>query len=412
LLTQGKAAVWRRYPFTIILKVTVECPDVHPLRLKLDPGSKTTGIAVVDDATGEVVFAAELAHRGHTIKAALERRRAVRRSRRRRHTRYRQARFRNRTRKQGWLAPSLASRVANVLTWVRRLMRVCSITAISQEVVRFDLQQMQNLAIQGAEYQQGTLFGYELREYLLEKWNRTCSYCGKQNIPLQIEHIQAKANGGTNRVSNLCLACEACNQAKGKQDIRVFLARRPDVLNQVLTQAKAPLKDASAVNSTRWALSEQLKALGLPIECGSGGLTKFNRCSRGLEKTHWLDAACVGKSTPAHLMIAEVVPLFITATGSGRRKKCNVDPFGFPCSQPKGAKKVKGFQTGDLARAVVPAGKKQGSYVGRVVVRASGSFDLRTTHGRVEGISHRFCSPIHRCDGYQYQKGAGHSSLA
>lgn len=412
LLTQGKAAVWRRYPFTIILKVTVEHPTVHPLRLKLDPGSKTTGIALVDDATGEVVFAAELIHRGQAIKAALDTRCAVRRSRRQRKTRYRQPRFQNRTRKQGWLAPSLASRVVNVLTWVHRLMRVCAIRAISQEVVRFDLQQMENPGIQGIEYQQGTLFGYELREYLLEKWNRTCSYCGKQDVPLQIEHIQARANGGSNRVSNLCLACETCNQAKGKQNIRVFLVNQPDVLNRLLAQAKAPLKDAAAVNSTRWALYERLTQMGLPIECGSGGLTKFNRCSRGLEKTHWLDAACVGTSTPAQIMVAEIVPLYILATGSGSRQKCNVDRFGFPCSRAKRAKKVKGFQTGDLVRVVVPRGKKQGTYVGRVLVRASGSFDLRTHHERVEGISHRFCTSIHRCDGYSYQKGAGHSSLA
>jgi 5-methylcytosine-specific restriction endonuclease McrA len=412
LLTQGKAAVWRRYPFTIILKDAVDHPDVHPLRLKLDPGSKTTGIALVDDTTGEVVFAAELTHRGRAIKAALDTRRAVRRSRRRRKTRYRQPRFRNRTRKPGWLAPSLASRVSNVLTWVRRLMRLCAITAISQEVVRFDLQQMENPDIQGVEYQQGTLSGYEVREYVLEKWNRTCSYCGKQEVPLQIEHIHAKANGGTNRTSNLCLACEACNQAKGKQDVRVFLAKQPARLSHLLAQAKASLKDAAAVNTTRWALYERLKQLGLPVECGSGGLTKFNRCSRGLEKTHWLDAACVGTSTPAQLTRAGVVPLLITATGSGKRQKCNVNDPGFPCSKPKGAKKVRGFQTGDLVRAVVPTGKKQGSYVGRVLIRASGSFDIRTKHGRVQGISHRFCTPIHRCDGYNYQHGAGHSSLA
>lgn len=256
LLTQGKAAIWRRYPFTIILKVAVEHPDVHPLRLKLDPGSKTTGMALVNDATGEVAFAAELTHRGPAIKAALDTRRAVRRSRRKRHTRYRQPRFRNRARKQGWLAPSLASRVDNVLTWVQRLMRVCAITAISQEVARFDLQQMENPDIQGVEYQQGILSGYEVREYLLEKWKRSCSYCGKQDVPLQVEHIQARANGGSHRVSNLCLACEACNQAKGKQDVRVFLVNQPEVLKRLLAQAKAPLKDAAAVNSTRWALYE------------------------------------------------------------------------------------------------------------------------------------------------------------
>jgi hypothetical protein len=157
-------------------------------------------------------------------------------------------------------------------------------------------------------------------------------------------------------------------------------------------------------------LYERLKTVGLPVECGSGGLTKFNRTQRILPKAHWIDAACVGTSTPVSLKIAGVVPLLIAATGHGNRQKCNVNEIGFPCSQPKGAKKVKGFQSGDLVRATVTTGSKQGVYMGRVLVRASSSFDIRTKAGRVQGISHRFCTPVHRGDGYSYQIGAGHSS--
>jgi 5-methylcytosine-specific restriction endonuclease McrA len=376
LLTQRKAAVFRRYPFTIILKNVPLAPQVDPLRLKIDPGSKTTGIALVNDTTGEVVFAAELVHRADAIKKALERRRAVRRGRRQRKTRYRKPRFANRRRREGWLAPSLESRVGNVLTWVKRLVRLCPITALSLELVKFDLQQMENPEISGAECQQGTLFGYEIKQYLLEKWDRTCSYCGRKHVPLQVEHIRA------------------------------FLADKPEPLARVLAQAKASLKDATAVNTTRWALNERLLALGLPIECGSGGLTKFNRTQRGLPKRHWIDGACVGRSTPLHLKLVGVGPLLITATGHASRQKCNVNEIGFPCSKPKEAKKVKGYQTGDIVRAVVSTGTKQGIYVGRVLVRASGSFDIRTRTGRVQGISYRFCTPIHRSDGYSYQKGA------
>jgi hypothetical protein len=100
-----------------------------------------------------------------------------------------------------------------------------------------------------------------------------------------------------------------------------------------------------------------------------------------------------------------MVPMLITATGHGSRQKCHVDELGFPCSKPKGAKKVKGFQTEDLVRATVTTGTKQGSYVGRVLVRACGSFDIRTKQGRVKGINHRCCTPVHRCDGYSYQFG-------
>jgi 5-methylcytosine-specific restriction endonuclease McrA len=412
LLTSGKASVLKRHPFTIILKTVIEKPQVHPLRIKIDPGSQTTGIALVNDVSGEVVFAAELVHRGDAIKKALEKRRAVRRGRRQRKTRYRKPRFNNRRRKGGWLAPSLQSRVANVLTWTKRLLRLCPLSALSLELVKFDLQQMDNPEISGVQYQQGTLFGYELRQYLLEKWDRACSYCGIQDVPLQVEHIQAKANGGTDRISNLCLACDVCNKAKGRQDIRVFLAEKPDLLARILAQAMDPLKDAAMVNITRWVLYERLKQEGLPLEGGSGGLTKFNRTQRKLPKEHWIDAACVGTSTPPSLKMADISPLLITATGHGSRQMCNVNASGFPCSKPKGGKRVKGFQTGDMVRANVTSGTKQGIYVGRVLIRASGSFDIRTKIGRVQGISHRFCTSVHRCDGYRYEIGAGHSSPA
>ena len=198
--------MFRRYPFTIMLSKAVSEPQVQGLRLKIDPGSKTTGFALVNDATGEVVWAAELAHRGEAIKKALDKRRAVRRSRRQRKTRYRKQRFSNRRRRKGWLPPSLDSRVGNVLTWARRLLHLTPITAISMELVRFDTQLMQHPEIEGMEYQQGELAGYETREYLLEKWGRRCAYCKQANVPLEIEHLTPKARGGSNRISNLTLA--------------------------------------------------------------------------------------------------------------------------------------------------------------------------------------------------------------
>lgn len=61
-----------------------------------------------------------------------------------------------------------------------------------------------------------------------------------------------------------------------------------------------------------------------------------------------------------------------------------------------------GFQTGDIVRAVVKIGKKIGTYIGRIATRATGSFNLSTTNGLVQGISHKYCSAIHRKDGYGY----------
>ncbi len=396
LLTQGKAAVWRRFPFTLILNQSLPVAPTTPLRLKLDPGSRTTGVAVVNDATGQVVFAAEITHRGQQIHDALLARHAVRRSRRQRQTHYRPARFANRRRPAEWAPPSLESRLANVLTWVARLRRLCPVGAISQELVRFDTQLLQDAEISGVAYQQRELAGYEVREYLLEKWGRRCAYCGVTGVPLQIENIVPRARGGSNRVSNLTLACCPCNCAKGSQTAEEF--GHPAIQRQ----AKTPLKDATAVNATRWALFHRLGATGLPVEVGTGGRTKWNRTQRGLPKTHWLDAACVGASTPSRLLTRAIRPVQITATGHGNRQMCGTDRYGFPIRHRTRHKRFVGFQTGDIVRAVVTQGKKVGVYEGRVLVRASGSFDIRTSAGRQTSINARYCLPLHRNDGYTY----------
>jgi 5-methylcytosine-specific restriction endonuclease McrA len=396
-LNAGKAKVFRLYPFTIILNKEVT-DNPQSLALKIDPGSKVTGLAVLSGS--KLIWVAELTHRGQSIKASLDSRRSLRRSRRNRKTRYRQARFLNRTRSKGWLAPSLQHRVKTTLTWVRKLLRFVPIGVIVQELVRFDLQQLENPEISGIEYQQGELTGYEVREYLLNKWDRRCAYCGAENVPLQIEHITPRAKGGTNRVSNLCLACESCNIKKGTKNIEEFLKKKPDVLKKVLAQAKRPLKDATAVNSTRWSLFNRLKDTGLEVTTGSGGLTKFNRVRLQLPKTHYFDAACVG-DTPELFVLANQ-PLLIKATGHGSRQMCRTDKFGFPSRYVPQFKFVKGFQTGDIVKAVVTSGKKIGTYTGRVAVRSTGSFNISTTTGLIQGISYKYCQQIHHKDGYGY----------
>ena len=161
------------------------------------------------------------------------------------------------------------------------------------------------------------------------------------------------------------------------------------------------MADAAVVNTTRFALLSTLIATGLPVETGSGGLTKFNRNQQKREKSHWLDAACVGQSTPI-LTIKNVKPLLITANGHGTRPSCRTDKYGFPSRYVPRFKFVKGFQTGDIVKAVVPNGKKVGIYSGRVAVRSTGSFNISTSTGLIQGISHKYCTNIHKKDGYSY----------
>lgn len=400
MLRDGKAAVLRRFPFTLILKETKPAAVVKPLSAKIDPGSRVTGIALTD-RRGRVLFAAELQHRGQSIKAALRDRRAHRRNRRSRNTRYRAPRFLNRRRAEGWLPPSLQHRVDTTMTWVGRLRRLALVEEIGVEHVKFDTQKLQNPEISGVEYQQGELAGYEVREYLLEKWGRRCAYCGAEKTPLQVEHIHPKSQGGSDRVSNQTLACELCNQKKGTQLVEAFLAKKSDILKRILAQAKAPLRDAAAVNATRNALFLELVKTGLPVETGTGAQTKFNRSRLGYPKAHWIDAACVGESGAAVTLDAGRVPFRISAKGHGNRQMCGTNKYGFPIRHRHRQKQFAGFQTGDLVQAVVPTGKFSGTHSGRIAIRHRPSFRIQTAAATFD-VHPKYLTLVHRADGYAY----------
>ncbi|NEO91674.1 MAG: HNH endonuclease [Moorea sp. SIO3G5] len=398
LLDKGKAAVFRMYPFTIILKTAVDNPVISPCQIKIDPGSKVTGFALAQN--NQVIWGMELEHRGGLIKKKLESRSAVRRGRRNRHTRYRKPRFLNRRPPEGWLPPSLEHRVLTIETWVKRLIKFCPVNEIWVERVKFDTQKMQNPEITGTEYQQGELAGYELREYLLEKWGRECTYCGKQSVPLQIEHIHPKSKGGSDsakptlreRVSNLCLACEKCNQRKGNKPIEEFLKKKPSLLQKIKAKAKQPLKDAAAVNATRNKLVKVLRRIKLVVT-GTGAQTKYNRNKLGFSKEHWIDAACVGDIETLILKTSQ--PLLVTCKGQGGRQKAALNKYGYPIRHNP-LRPIKGWVTGDIA-------KHQKLGIGKVTPRSKGSFGF--TPLGMKG--YKSCKPqdisaIHRKDGYTY----------
>ena len=410
LLKRGEAAVWRRYPFTIILKKAVPPEEIVTgnYTLNWDPGSRTSGIAITSD-TGDIAYAAELHHRGGAIKEALTKRAGFRRGRRTRNLRYRPARWANRKRKvavlsgegwnyqraeepegtdtsktqntfnrvswaqlrdrryrwervpktkthqrqkkrwkrvrvghqkradNGWVAPSLMSRVFNLETWTRRLCNVYPIKRLAIETVKFDMQLMENPDIHGIHYQQGTLYGREIREYLLELTGRKCAYCANKEastpqagrkpnvrnkkVRLEVEHIIPKAKGGSSRPDNLTMACRPCNQKKGNlvgDALEAALGEEfAKKVKAATKKSKTGLSDAAAVNTIRWKLFETLKATGLPVITGTGGKTAHHRIQAGLPKTHYYDAAAVAciPNQPKWLSVN-----VIQAEGYGNRK--------------------------------------------------------------------------------------------
>ena len=175
LLFSKQAVIYKRFPFTIRLRNDNAVLKNRNYTIKIDPGSRTTGVAITDDKDS-VVMLAELEHRGHIIKRNLDSRRAVRNSRRQRKTRYREARFLNRTRPESWLAPSVRSRADNVINFVKKYKKLININKVMIENVSFDVAQMSsgNYLI-GTDYQQGNLYNKDLRGFIFSKTKGRCS---------------------------------------------------------------------------------------------------------------------------------------------------------------------------------------------------------------------------------------------
>ncbi len=275
LIAGGRAKVVARTPFTIRM-LNRDMGYTTEVTLGIDSGYSKVGFSAVTQK--EELLAGELALRSDMSKK-LEQKRNYRRNRRSRNTRYRVPRFDNRKREEGWLAPSLRHKKQAHITLIEMIKTLVPVIHTELEVATFDTQLLQNPEISGVEYQQGTLQGYHIREYLLEKWGRKCAYCGKTGVPLQVEHIIPKSRGGSDRVSNLTLSCSCCNQQKGDRTAAEFA--HPEIQRQ----AKTSMKSATFMNLVRWQLVNDL-------ECNHtyGYLTKKRRIEAGLVKSHLNDA--------------------------------------------------------------------------------------------------------------------------
>ena len=280
LLVSGRAEVVQRSPFTIRLLWKCET-NTQQITLGIDLGYRTTGFSAVSKK--RELISGELKPRTDVSKK-IQTRAMYRRTRRSRLW-HRKSRFDNRvsTKKEGWLAPSIRHRMQTHIRLVEILKKILPISKVVVEVANFDQQKMQNPEISGIDYQQGELQGYEIREYLLDKWGRKCAYCKKNNLPLQIEHIIPKIRGGTDRVSNLTLACDRCNKKKDKQTAEEF------GFPKIHAQAKKPMKAQAFMNNIRWRFVTEIRRL-VPCTHTYGFVTKYKRSKTDLEKSHINDA--------------------------------------------------------------------------------------------------------------------------
>lgn len=396
LLRKKLAVIHKVYPFTIRLKDNSAVLKDRSYTVKIDPGSRTTGVAIVDN-NDSVVMLAEIEHRGHIIKKNLGNRKMIRRNRRNRKTRYRPSRFENRTRPKGWLAPSVKSRADNVINFIRKYKKLINIDKVMIERVSFDTAQMSSDdCLIGTGYQQGPLYETSLKEFVFNKTKGRCSYCGAKAE--EIDHIVPKSKGGTNSSYNLIPTCSSCNKKKSNLSLEDFGKLVGKDFSKL--EPKKLSKDAAIVQSARNYMVKEITKLVSDTTIHDSWLTKYNRDQLGLPKEHYYDALSVGNVENYKFLTDKI--LVISAKGRGSRQMCRVDKYGFPRTSAKASKTVKGFQTGDIVKAIVTKGSKQGEYLGKVAVRSNGYFNIQTKTKTIQGIGFEYCHIVQRSDGYLY----------
>ena len=296
LLKTQKAHIVSYEPFTIQLDYEPDTHIIQPMTLGVDSGAIHSGYSVANKH--REYYSAEVIARDD-ISKHLSNKRMYRQTRRSRKTHYRKPRFNNRkNKKKGWLPPSLEQKVAVQLNEIDHLHRYFPIKTIIVEVAEFDIQKIKNPNISGSEYQQGTLQGYNIRNYLLEKHERKCFYCGKNVSKFEVEHMIPKTRGGSNRIDNLTLSCHDCNQKKDTLTAEEFIrqtlpAKKATAKLKQLPNEKRLFKYMTQMNTTRWALYNAINEKYTNVKMTYGYITKHDRIQAGLPKAHHIDAKCI-----------------------------------------------------------------------------------------------------------------------
>lgn len=295
LLRDKKAIIKRYEPFTIQLLFACE-NQTKNYTLAMDCGSKYIGLAVSSEQ-GIVAFKGEVELR-QDIKENLESRKRLRRSRRNRKTRYRQARFLNRKREKGWLPPSIRAKLDAHEKWAKLLCELLPITHIRAEVGQFDVQAIMNPDIQGIEYQQGEMHGYDsVKEYVKIRDKFTCHYAKfRPDTPccniLEVDHVNPRSKGGTDNPSNLVTSCRTHNQAKSNISYKEFTGKKAPRIKK--------FKETVFMNVTKDYLIPRLKKYAATTYT-FGLYTRRKRKEIGLDKSHIHDAIAITNIVPVQI---------------------------------------------------------------------------------------------------------------
>ena len=361
LLKSGMAKVVRRTPFTIQLQYETATNFTQPISLGVDAGSKHIGLSATTKE--KVLYEADVELRNDIVNL-LATRRELRRGRRFRKTRYRKARFDNRRKSDGWLAPSVRQKVECHLMVVSDVHKILPITKITVEVASFDIQKIKNPDIEGTGYQQGDQLGFwNVREYVLHRDGHICQCCkgkSKDKI-LNVHHIESRKTGG-DAPNNLITLCETCHQNYHRGKIAL-----PKTIKR-----GSSFRDAAFMGIMRWAFYNKLKEQYPDVSLTFGYLTKHTRIENKLPKAHHIDARCISDNPSA---VSDGVVYFQKKVRCHNRQihKNTILKGGYR-KRNQAEYRVKGFRLFDKVKY-----QNQECFVfGR---RATGSFDIRKLDG-------------------------------
>lgn len=367
LLREGKAHVVKRCPFTVQLDYETE-GKIQTVSLGVDAGSKTIGLSATTEK--DVLFESEVMLRNDVVNL-LSTRRECRKARRSRKTRHRKARFDNRRRPKGWLAPSVRNKVDIHLSVIRKVHDILPVSRVVVETASFDIQRIKALssgddAPQGKDYQQGDQLGFwNVREYVLFRDGHTCQCCkGRSGDPvLNVHHIESRKTGG-DAPNNLVTLCETCHKGYHAGKVRL-----PKAIRRGMS-----FRDAAFMGIMRWALYDELRATYGDVSMTYGYMTKNMRIRNGLPKEHRVDARCIS-GNPTATPPDEYFLQRKVRRHNRQLHKMTVGKDGYRRNN-QAPKYVHGFQLFDK----VKCGKTECFVFGR---RIRGYFSIRLVDGTV-----------------------------
>ena len=249
LLNTGKAVVFKKRPFTIQLLYKTGS-TVQPITIGVDTGSQHIGIAVV--ANNKVLYKTDITLRDTMEKRTLlETRKTYRRSRRYRKVRYRKPKYKFRTKRtyseelvkrkstkhlthwvkkenhintnrhEGWLPPSIESKLQQHYNWINRFMNLLPNAKLLIELARFDVERMKDPTIHNELYQRGPQYDYEnTKAFVFDRDGYKCKLCGAKGghkhkdgtvVKLVVHHILMRSKGATDNPDYLLTLCDACH---------------------------------------------------------------------------------------------------------------------------------------------------------------------------------------------------------